>query len=105
MYIPINSPDALPAANSHGAIINGVAKPFKLDTGMYGLPMASVGILVENSDDRTTLGLDNATSSDNGEVSHLMVVNATDIHAAGVLSLEDDADIITSNATIGTSIN
>ena len=49
---------------------------------MDGLALTCVSILVHDGNDRTSLGLDDATNSDNGEISHLVVVNATNINTA-----------------------
>jgi len=48
------------------------------------------------------LGLDYASGCHNGDVGDLMIVNASDINS--LIGLFNDMNVITSNATIGTSI-
>ena len=81
--IAISSVDALLPADCNGSIINCIPEPLKLTAGMDGLALASVSILVKDSNDRAMLRLDNTTSSDNRKISHLVVVNATDINLTG----------------------
>ena len=72
---------------------------------MNSLALTSVGILMHDSNDRTMLGLDNTTNSNNGKASKLMAINATNINSLGMLRLVDDSDIIASKASIGATIN
>jgi len=74
----------------------------------YGLPMlvTSIGwvcMLVQNRNVGSKLGLDNSPSHHNRDVGDLMIVNASDINS--LIRLLNNANIITSNASIDSSIN
>jgi len=70
---------------------------------MYGFALPSVCILVQNGNGGTMLGLDNSSSCCNRDVGDLMIVNASDINSS--IRFLNDANIITSNASIGSSIH
>jgi len=65
--------------------------------------LSGVCILVQNGNGGSMLGLGSSPSCHNGNVGYLMLVNASDINSS--IRLLNDVNIITSNATIGTSIN
>ena len=101
--ITIEGLDNLFPTNLYGAVINLLLVPFELTGRVNSLSFSSVGILMEDGNDITTLGFDNSSGSDDGNVNNLVVVNALDVNlSAGTV---DHADIIASNATIGASID
>ncbi len=48
----------------------------QLDTGVDTSALVDVGILVEDTNDVALGGVDNASSSDDGDVTHLVVIDA-----------------------------
>jgi len=69
---------------------------------MDGLALSSVSILVQNGNSRSMLSLDNSSSCHNRNIGDLMIVNSSDINSS--IRFLNDANIITNNAPIGTSI-
>jgi hypothetical protein len=71
---------------------------------MDGLSFPSVRILIHDSDHWSSLGGNDTSTSDNRYVEDLMIVDTTSnvIMSTG---LEDDAYLISSDTTIGASIN
>jgi len=67
------------------------------------LSLASVGILMEDDDDGTSLGGGNSSGCNNGHVHDLVVVYPLNIHRTPC-SL-DETDISPGNATICSTIN
>ena len=65
--------------------------------------LASVGVLMENDNDGTSLGGDHYSSHDDGNIHDLMVVNPLDVYGAPCLL--NDMDISSSNASIHSTIN
>ena len=70
---------------------------------MNSLSLASIGILVENGNCGAMLGLDYSTSHHYGDIGNLMVINTRDIDCS--IRYLDDMNVITSYATVGTSVN
>jgi hypothetical protein len=58
---------------------------------------------MKDGNNRSLLGVDNSSGSNNWNVWNLMVINALDIN--GSHGVVDDANIISSNTTIGALIN
>jgi len=81
----------LEATNLDGFVINIIFVPFKLGWRMDRSTNASVGILMEDSNDFSMLCVNNTTHSCYGDVYHLVVVDALDIHTT--VSLVDNTDI------------
>ena len=55
------------AGNLDGLVIDIVLVGFKLGTGVYSLASLYLSILMQDGNDRTALGLNNTSSSDNGQ--------------------------------------
>ena len=72
---------------------------------MNGFALSNISILVHDGNNRTTLGLNNTTNSHNREVGELMIINPTHINSTGILRLVNNAHIIASQTTIGTTVN
>jgi len=70
---------------------------------MDHLSLASVGILVEDGNDGTSLGGDHCSSCDDGNICDLMVVDPLDVYRAPCLL--NDTDISSGNASICSMIN
>jgi len=70
---------------------------------MNGLALSGVGVLMQDGDCRPVLGLDDPSSCHDGDIGNLVVINASDI--ASLIRFLYDTDIITSNATVGTSVD
>jgi len=70
---------------------------------MDSLALSRVCILMQNCNGRSMLGLDNSPGCHNKDVGDLMIFNASDINSS--IRLLSDANIITSNTSIGTSVN
>jgi len=70
---------------------------------MDSLMASIVSVLMENNDHFTLIRGADTTRCDNFEVIELMVVNATHIDSA--VSGSDDANIVSRNPSICTSIN
>jgi hypothetical protein len=69
-----------------------------------GLPFSCVSVLVQDEDDRFTVGIDLSTGSDNMDVNDAVMVDTLDVY--GKVGVDrDNADIIASNTAIGTAIN
>jgi len=103
--IPIIRQYALKStSNLHGLVmINIIFVPVQLGRGVDGLALPSVSILVQNGNGRSMLSLDNTSSSDNGDINDLVIINTPDIHSP--VRFLNNAYIITSNTTICTLIN
>ena len=101
--IAIKSFDVLLATNLNRPIIHKLFVPFELTRRMDSLSFTSVGILVHNGNDFTTLCFDDCTSCNNGNVNNLVVINTLHINLA--TSAIDDTDILTSNASVCATIN
>ena len=82
-----------------------ILEPLKLSTGMDGLALASVSILVKDGNHRTALGLNNTTSSDQRKVGDLMTIYSTHINSARRCRAVYDTDVSTSKATISTMVD
>jgi len=96
--------DALGAScNLDGLVIDVVLIPFQLARGMDCLALPSVCVLMHDGDCWPMLGLDDSPSHHNGNIGDLVVVNASDIDRS--IRFLDDTNVVTSNATIGTSIH
>jgi len=79
------------------------AKHLKLCRGKNHATTTVVCLLVHDGNDRSSLGFGDTTSRADLLVSNLVTIKTSDIDAA---SCEvDDANVITTNTTIGTSIN
>ena len=72
---------------------------------MNGLSLASVSVLVHDCNNRASLRLGHATNCDDWEAGDLVVIDAADVHSTGVLGFVYDADIVTSQATIGATVD
>ena len=101
--ISIQCLDVLLATDFHGLVIDMLLVPFELTGRMNGFSLASVSILVQNDDDFTALCFHYCSSSYNRDVHNLVVVNS--LHIDLTACPVDDTNIVTSNSTIGTSIN
>jgi len=102
--IPIIGQNALQtSSNLDGLIIDIIFVPLKLTGRMDGLALSSVSILVQNGNGWSMLGLDNSSGCYNRDVGDLMIVNTSDINSS--IRLLNDMNIITSNASIGSSIH
>jgi hypothetical protein len=95
--------DNLLPTNLYGAIINLLFVPFKLTGRMDSLSFSCIGILMEDDNDITTSCLDNSSCSNDWDVDNLMVVNALYVNLP--VGTVNHTDIITSNGTVGASIN
>ena len=91
------------ASNLSGLVIHKDLVPFELGTGENGLALPSVGKLVQDDDDTSSLGFDHSTSGDNRNVGESVVVNPLDVHLSSCLA--DHSHIIASNSTIGSSVD
>jgi len=69
---------------------------------MDGFSLSSVCTWMQIGNGRSMLGLDNSSSCHNRDIGDLSIVNASDINS--LIGLFNDMNVITSNATIGTSI-
>jgi len=102
--IPIMGQDALhTTSNLDRLVIHVILVPFQLARRMNGLSLPSVCILMQDCNNRSMLGHNNSPSCHNGNVGDLVIVNTMDIHC--LIRFLYDMNIITSNATIGSSIN
>jgi len=102
--IPIIGQDALQTtSNLDRLVIHIILVPFKLARRMYGFSLPSVCILMQDCNNRSMLGHNNSPSCHNGNIGDLMIVNATNINC--LIRFLNVTNIITSNATIGSSIN
>ena len=84
-------------------VIYGNLEVFHLSTRQYGLSLTYVCLLVHDRNGRSSLGVNKANGDDNRYFSDLMIVESLDVNSA--VGFGDDADIITGNAAIGTSVN
>src|SRR5210317_1620803 len=94
---------ALLTTNLGRLVIYGNLEVFHLSTRQYGLSLTYVCLLVHDRNGGSSLSVDKTNRGDNGYVGNLMIVKSLDVNS--VVGFGDDANIITSNATIGTSIN
>jgi len=69
---------------------------------MNDFALPSINILIHDGNGRSMLGLNNAPSYHNRNVGDMMIINAMDINY--LIRFLNDANIITSNATLGASI-
>ncbi len=76
---------------------------FQLCTGVDGLALASVCILMHDGNNRTLLCVNDTSSCDNRDFIDPMVVNALNINTS--TSLRYDAHIIPCNTPIGSTVN
>jgi hypothetical protein len=70
---------------------------------MDGLSFPSVRILMHDSDHWSSLGGNDTSTSDDRYVNDLMIVDTSSVNMS--TGLEDDAYVISSDTTIGASIN
>ena len=100
--IAIRSSELLEPTKEAGLVTDLKAKVSKLTKRVYGATIIIVGILVENSNDRSMGGVNESSSSDNREVSQSLVSNTRDV-SRGIMVFQD-TDIRTTHATISTTI-
>jgi hypothetical protein len=101
--ISVERLDALFTTNLARFVVNILFEPFHLTRGVDRFAFLSPGILVHNQDHFSELSVDNGASGDNGNVNDLVIVNTLDVDLSS--GLMDDADVIASNATVGTSVD
>jgi len=103
-YISIVGQDSLQAPrNLDGLAVHIILVPFQLARRMYGLPLPSICILVQDCNNRSMLGCHDSPSCHNGDIGDLVVVNVMDIHCS--IRFLYDTNIVTCNATISASVD
>src|SRR6056300_1104605 len=101
--VAVRCGQALLATNLGRLVIDRNLEMFHLSARQYGLSRTYVCLLVHDRNGRSSLGVDKTNGGDNGYVGNLMIVESLDVNSA--VGFGDDANIIASNATIGTSVN
>ena len=81
----------------------GLLVCFKLCTGMNGLPLSGVGILMHDGYDWSFLSVDDSTCSDNRDFIDSVIVNALYVNRFSCLGY--DSNLVACNTTIGFTIN
>jgi len=89
--ITIQSGDSLEAINLDGLVTDIILVTLKLGGKVDRSAKTIVGILVEDGNDLTMLGIDHTTHSCYGNVYHLMVANGLGINT--IIDLVDNIDI------------
>ena len=97
--IAIESNDTLQAAlDLEGAVVNIVHVVFQLNGRVDGVTLPSIGILVHDGNNGTKLGIYDRTTSANGDVRNLVVVDANDVNYA--LSQFNKSHVSATDATV-----
>jgi len=91
------------SCNLDGLVMDIVFIPFQLAGGMDCPALSGVCILMHDGDGWSVLGLDDSPSGHNGNVGDLVVVDTSDIDRS--IRFLNDANVVTSNATVGASIH
>ena len=76
----VHSRDTLLPPNLDGTIIDCGLEPFNLSTGVDRFASRYISVLTHDTNDITVLGFDYPSCSNNGNVTHLVVVNTGNIH-------------------------
>ena len=103
--VSVRCGNALQTANFNTFIIYIYAIMFKLGRCMNSRTLAIVGILIENEDDGSILGLRDTTKRSNLFVCNAVIINAFDIGIPVCKSVGNKAYIFASDTSIGSPIN
>jgi hypothetical protein len=66
--------------------------------------LVDVGILVKDTNDITLVGADNASSSDDGDVTYLVIINTFDVDGP-MCRCRNDTHVNTSQTTVCTAVD
>ena len=101
--IAIEINDTLQAAlDLEGAVVDIIHVVFQLNGRVDGLTLPSIGILVHDGNNGTKLGINDRTTSANGDVRDFVIVDTNDVNHA--LSQFDKPHINATDATVCTAI-
>ena len=80
-----------------------VLKMLNLAWSMDGMTITNQCVLVHNSNDRPTVGVNNTANGTNINISKLVIVDTTNVNCS--VGFEQDTDVTTSETTVCTAIN
>ena len=100
----VRGDDALETASSTRSFVNESAKGLELCSGVNGVTSTIVGILVEDHNDRASVGVDESSSSNKRKILDGTLPHADDVGFVKVGD-GDDFDIGTGHATIGAAVH
>jgi hypothetical protein len=102
--VTVGSRDALEATYPNRLIVNKLLVGLKLWNGMDTSALSSEGVVVVDSDDFTSMGVDNVGAGNERYVGGAVLVISFDVDGQRGMS-EDNTHIAASDATIGTAID
>jgi hypothetical protein len=78
----------------------------QLEGGMNSLAAAEIGVVVKHGDDGAELGINNTSYCADGDIGDRHVINTVYVDSeSGLVGRGDKSHILTSNTTVGASID
>lgn len=102
--ITVGCCDGLSTSGTDRTVIHSILEVFELDTRMNGGVRVEDSILMEDTNDRTVLGIEKATDGTDAKIGKLVGINTGDVNTT-IMIHADDVNIGAGKTTIGTAVD